>query len=83
MCYLFPPSRTFAGRGPIAILRHVRKKDLILIRTLYSYTTPKEDVKNINHVTHRISSADISSFSPEISKFCYVKKYRYKLHFDT
>ena len=22
-------------------------------------------------------------FSPEISKFCYIKKYRYRLHFDT
>ena len=26
---------------------------------------------------------DISIFSPEISKFCYIKKYRYRLHFDT
>ena len=40
-------------------------------------------LKYISHVTHCISSADISIFSPEISKFCYVKKYRYKLHFDT
>ena len=30
-----------------------------------------------------LSSADISIFSPEISKFCYIKKYRYSLHFDT
>ena len=34
-------------------------------------------------VTHRLSSVDISIFSPEISKFCYIKKYRYRLHFDT
>ena len=28
-------------------------------------------------------SADVSIFSPEISKFCYIKKYRYRLDFDT
>ena len=27
--------------------------------------------------------ADISIFSPEIRKFCYIKKYRYRLHIDT
>ena len=37
----------------------------------------------MNHVTHPLSSADISIFSPEISKFCYIKKYRYGSHFDT
>ena len=37
----------------------------------------------MNHVTHPLSSADISIFSPEISKFCYIKKYRYRLHFGT
>ena len=26
---------------------------------------------------------DVSIFSPEISKFCYIKKYRYRSHFDT
>ena len=30
-----------------------------------------------------MSSANISIFSPEISKFYYIKKYRYRLHFDT
>ena len=30
-----------------------------------------------------LSSADISIFSPEISKFCYVGKYRYRFHFDS
>ena len=28
-----------------------------------------------------MTSAYISIFSPEISKFCYIKKYRYRLHF--
>ena len=37
----------------------------------------------MNHVPHPLSSADISFFSPEISKFCYIKKYRYRLHFGT
>ena len=35
----------------------------------------------MNHVTDPLSSADISIFSPEISKLCYTKKYRYRLHF--
>ena len=30
--------------------------------------------KYMNHVTHPLSSADISIFSPEINKFCYFKK---------
>ena len=30
-----------------------------------------------------LSSGEISIFSPEISKFCYIKKYRYRLHFGT
>ena len=37
----------------------------------------------MNHVTHPLRSADISNFSPEISKLCYIKKYMYRLHFDT
>ena len=37
----------------------------------------------MNHVTHLMSPADISNFSPEISKYCYIKKYMYRLHFDT
>ena len=37
----------------------------------------------MNHVTHPLSSADISIFLPEISKFCYIKKYRYIFHLDT
>ena len=39
--------------------------------------------KYINHVTHPLSSADISIFSPKISKFCYIKKYRYRLDFES
>ena len=37
----------------------------------------------MNHVKHPLSSADISNPLPEIRKFCYIKKYMYRLHFDT
>ena len=32
-------------------------------------------------MTHPLSSANISIFSPETSKFGYIKKYRFRLHF--
>ena len=34
-------------------------------------------------MTSPVNSADTSIFSPEISKFCYIKKNKHKLHFDT
>ena len=37
----------------------------------------------MNNVTHPLSSADMSIFSSKISKFCYIKKCRYRLHFST
>ena len=37
----------------------------------------------MNHVASPLSSADISNFSQEVCKFCYIKKYGYRLHFDT
>ena len=37
----------------------------------------------MNHVTQPLSSGDTSIFSPEISEFCCIKKYKYRLHFDT
>ena len=39
--------------------------------------------KYINHVSHPLISADISIFSLEMSTFCYIKKYRYRLYFGT
>ena len=45
--------------------------------------TVKRSNKYINHVTHSMSPADISTFSPKISKFCYIKIYLYRLHFET
>ena len=39
-------------------------------------------LKDMNHITNPLSSADVSIFSLGVSKFCYIKKYRYRLHFD-
>ena len=47
------------------------------------YLTLRRCKKDISHVSHNWSSAEISIFSPEISNFCYIKKYRYKLHFNS
>ena len=50
--------------------------------TGHNYTLPKEDPKKyINHVTHPLSSADISISSTEVSKFCYIKNCRCRLPF--
>ena len=43
----------------------------------------KKSKKSINHLTQSLCSADISIYSVEICKFCYIKKYRSRLHFDT
>ena len=52
-------------------LSHISHND----ETWHSYTLPKEDPKKyMNHVTHPLSSAHFSICSPEISKFCYIKK---------
>ena len=46
----------------------------------YLKETPK---KYKNHVPHALSSANITIFPPEVSNFCYIKKYRYRLNFNT
>ena len=48
-----------------------------------SYTLPKEGPKNIEITSHTLSSVDISIFTPEISNFGYIKKFRYRLHCNT
>ena len=48
--------------------------------TWHSYAIPKEGPKNIWITWHLLSSAGISIFSQEISKFCYIKKYGYRFH---
>ena len=52
---------------------------IMKLGTIISYL--KKTQKYMNHVTHLLSSAGISIFSSEIGKFCYIKKYRYELHF--
>ena len=47
------------------------------------YLTKNRSKKYVHQVTHLLSSADLNNFSPEISKFCYIKKCMYRLHFDT
>ena len=80
---LFPGCSRMGGckkSNPLWNLSHISYND----QTWHSYTLPKVDPKNnMNHVTHSLISAEISIFSPEINKFCYIKKYRYRLYFDT
>ena len=38
-------------------------------------------IVHVNHVTNPFISADISIFSSEISKFCYIREFRYRLRF--
>ena len=47
------------------------------------YPTWKRFKKYMNHVRYPLSSAEMSNFSPEIRKFCYIEKYMFRLHFDT
>ena len=39
--------------------------------------------KRIYESRGTVPSAGIRIFSPKISKFCYINKHRYSLHFDT
>ena len=71
------------GRGkkaPLSKICHTYPT-MMKLGTVIPYL--KKIQKYMNHVTHALSSTDISIFSPEITKFCYIKKYRYRLHFDT
>ena len=58
-------------------------KPVTHILKLWKLGTVIPSKKYMNHVADLLSSADISIFSPEISKFCYIKKWRYRLHFYT
>ena len=54
---------------------------MVKLRIVIPYL--KKIQKYINHVKQPLGSAGIIIFSLEISKFCYIKKYKYRLHFDT
>ena len=54
-----------------------------ITETWDTYILPKEDPRNMKISWHIfLSSADISDFSPEISHFVYIKKYKCRLHFN-
>ena len=65
------------GGKKASLLKSVTHRTMM---KLVSYTLPKEDPKNINHMTHSLSS-DIKlleccyqHFLPEINNFCHTKK---------
>ena len=45
----------------------------------HTYTLPKKDQKIYKTRDISLEFSNNSNFSPEISKFCYFKKYRYRL----
>ena len=72
------------GRGGVKRLPTLKSvtyfPTMITLGTVTIYL--KKIKKYINHVTHALSFAGMSIFSSEISNFCYIKKYRYRLHFN-
>ena len=66
---------------------HLTLKSVIFFPTIIKLGTITPYLKNfkkcINHATDSLSFADISIFSPKISNFFHIKKYRYRLHFNT
>ena len=43
----------------------------------------KKNQKISESRAYLLSSADTSIFSSQISKFCYIRQYKYRLHFGT
>ena len=66
-------------RSPLPKTRHTYPK---MMKLTQWHLTQRRSKKYMNHVTHLLSYADISIFSLEISKFSYIKKYRFRLYFD-
>ena len=81
---LFGAAHVWGGakRSPLPKIGHTYPA-MMKLGMVIPYLTLRSFKKYMNHVTNSLSSADISIFSSEISKFCYIKKYRYRLHFDT
>ena len=67
-----------AKRQPIPKICHTYPT-MMKLGTVIPYL--KKIQEYMNHVAHPLSSIDISIFSQETSKFCYIKIYRYRLHF--
>ena len=70
---------TAHGWPPIPKIRHTYPS-MIKLGTVTPH--PNTIQKTNESRDTPLSSADISIFSPEISKFCYIKKWRYGLYFD-
>ena len=62
------------GWGKKALSKICYTYPMMKLVTIISYL--KKIKTNINHMTRLLSIADINISSPEISKFCYIKKYR-------
>ena len=78
-------SRMGGGRGQkysLPKIYHIYSPKMELCR-IASYLNRTGLKKYVHHVTHPLSSADISIFSWKMSKFSYIKTCRYRLHFDT
>ena len=64
-------------KGPLPKIGHTNPT-MIKLGTIIPYL---EKIQKTYKVS--LSSADISLFSPEFSKFCYIKKHRYRSPFNT
>ena len=69
-----------AKRPTLPKIRHTYPT-MMKLGTVIPYL--KKIQKYVNHVTNLLRTADISIFSPEIIKFYCIKKYRYRVNFDT
>ena len=82
MC-LFEATQGLGGGGRSKKAHHPKTCDTFPTTmkpgTVITYL--KKIQKYMSHVTHHLSCADISIFSSEICKFCYIRKYRYRFHF--
>ena len=72
----------WGGEAPLPKICHIYPATMKL-DTIIPYLKKIQKIYESRDVTHTLSSADISIFSEEISKFCHIKKYRYRLHIDT
>ena len=75
---LFGGCFTAKAPPPLKTVTHI----LQWLNLAQLYLTKRRSRKYMNRVPHPLNSAEISIFSPEISRFYYIKKYRYRLHFD-
>ena len=79
---LFGAAYEWVGqKGPLPKICHTYPTNM-KFDTIIPYVK-KIKKKYMNHVTQPLSSADISIFSLEITKFCYIRKYIYRLEFRT